>query len=853
MTVTPNDALIHRYAPMVDGRDELLDADGRVRDHWAELTEAYESLGVPEMARRRREIELLLEQDGVTYNVPTAHGRPQHAWTLDPIPFVVPGDEWTAIERGVIQRAELLDLVLQDIYGERRLLRAGVVPPAMIFADPQFFRACDGIRLPGEKQLVVYGADLARCTDGRWLVLGQRTQAPSGAAYAVENRRVLSRVFPQLFHTIEVQRLAPFIRALRSALVGAAPLGVDDPSIVILSPGALSETAFEHASLAAQLGYPLVEGSDLEVRGGRVGMRAIGGWVPVDVILRRVDAGFCDPLELRPESTLGIAGLLDACRTGAVSVVNTLGSGVLENAGLAGLMPALAKHLLGSELQLQPAASWWCGDDIGRSHVLANLGTFTVRPLSRWSLEHAIDTTHASAAELDELRRRIDAHPEQWVGQERVTPASAPVLGHEGIEPRAAVVRAFAVAHEGSYLAMSGGLARAARGANDPIVNPAGAISKDVWVLSTHPENETGFWLAEPDEPMHAPSGALPPRAAEYLFWLGRYAERAEATVRLLRTVSSRRDEFQKTAAGPGPASLVVLLEALTRVTGTYPGFVGDDAAALTHDPRNELFSLVVDERRPGTVAHAVRHMFDAINVVRDQLSVDTWLVVGSLQRELEALRHTTGDRDDAVTNVLDQLLHGLLSLSGLAQESMVRDHGWRFMDAGRRIERAVHVVTLVGSALGTERSAPAESLVLESVLTAAESIITYRRRYRSSARVSTAIDLLFRDAGNPRSLRFQIDRLTENLAVLRSEQASDPTSAEVPLIGELVRLVDHFNSERLAGPDEHGHRGELEWFVNAVRNELAAASNAISAVSFTRLLPQQPMVVPYETRRMVS
>ena len=846
MTALPIIDPIAGYRPFADGHDEMMDADGDIRDHWSGLATAYRALGVAELARRRDEIRTLLEQDGVTYNNPAEQPRQSGAWTLDPVPFIVPSSEWTVIERGMIQRAELLDLVLQDLYGERRLLRTGVVPPEMILSDPQFVRACDGIRLPGAKQLVVFGADLARSADGRWVAIGQRTQAPSGAAYALENRRVMSRVFAQLFRTTGVQRLAPFIESMRSALLGAVPDGVDDPSIVILSPGSLSETAFEHASMAAQLGYPLVQGSDLQSRNGRIGLRTVGGWVPVHVIMRRVDAGFCDPLELRSDSTLGIPGLTEACRAGTVSVVNTLGSGVLENAGLGGLMSTLAKHLLGTDLVLESVPSWWCGDPAGRSHVLAHLGELVVRPLSRSTLEHSIDTSQASAADIDDLRRRISARPDQWVGQERLVPGSAPVLTDTGIAPRATVLRTFAVAHGDSYVAMPGGLARA--GSSDlagPVTNLAGAESKDMWVIGSDAAHVIEFRPEKFHPAPTAPTDALPARAAEHLFWLGRYAERAEATVRLIRTINARRDEFDGAPLGPGPASLTILLEALTRITGTYPGFVGDDAPALLDDPTDELLSLVVDDRRPGTVAHAIRHMYDAIDVVRDQLSIDTWLVVGSLQRELERLEHGAGDPggEDATTSVLDALLHGLLALSGLANESMVRDQGWQFMEAGRRIERALHVTVLVGSALNTEHSAPVESLIVESVLTAGESIITARRRYRSHALASTTIDLLFTDGGNPRSLSFQLDRLGESLPLLPTHRAVGPMASALQLLGEVRQWVDGIDSRQLTQVDDTGYRRDLDRFVSTVRAKLSSVSNAVEAESFAKFRPQHAMV----------
>lgn len=836
-------------APSFDDHGSVAATGPGRLDPWAGVAAAYRTMGVGEMARRRDEIQRLLEQDGVTYNG-SADGRHHRSWMLDPVPFLVAGDEWERIERGMVQRAELLDLVLRDLYGERRLLRSGLVPPEMILSDPEFARPCDGVTIPGDKQLVVFGADLARTADGAWTTLGHRTQTPSGASYALENRRVLSRVFPQLFRASGVQRLTPFVEALRLALLAAAPAGVDDPSIAVLSPGSLSETAFEHAAIAAQLGIPLVQGSDFECRGGQVGLRTVGGWVRVHVILRRVDTSFCDPLALRSSSTLGIPGLMDACRAGTVSVVNTLGSGILENAGLAGLMATLSRHLLGSDLVLDPVPSWWCGDHAGRSHVLANLDTLIVRPLSRSTLGHAIDTARADATELDDLRRRILAHPGQWVGQERVVPATAPVFTGAAIEHRAAVLRTFAIAHAGSYVAMPGGLARTATSdPGMPITNRLGAGSKDTWVLTSGGRPQRDIVSSEPDVAAHIPVDALPARAAEHFFWLGRYAERAEATIRLIRTINSRRDEFDRSAPGPGPASLTVLLESLTRITGTYPGFVGDDAAALFDDPTEELFSLVVDERRPGTVAHAIRHMFEAIDVVRDQLSVDTWLVVGSMQRELQRLEQhvegdTTSDRDEATTTVLNALLRGLLSLSGLASESMVRDLGWHFMDAGRRIERALHVTSLVGSTLCAERSAAVESLVVDSVLAAGESIITSRRRFRAHALTSTTIGLLFDDGGNPRSVRFQLDQLATDLAVVYGADDETPRAA-MALVRQATSRLDATTTSTLAAVDDHGYRLQLDRFVSAMHADLRATADAIESKSFTRFRAQHPLIGP--------
>lgn len=852
-------ASAYAAAHRADTADELLDADGNVRDHWDGLASGYLRMGEAELRRRHDEIRLQLEREGVTYNTAELPGSRragltgQRPWALDPVPLPLPEAEWQFVERGVAQRAELLDRVLSDLYGERRLLRTGVVPPTMILPDPQYLRALHGVRVPGPRQLILAAVDLYRDADGGWRSLGHRTQAPSGMAYALENRRVMTRVFPALFQAAHVRRLAPFVRAYRSAIRAAAPPGVESPTVVVLSPGARSETAFEHAAIAARLGYPLVQGADLRIRAGRVWLKTISELLPVDVILRRVDALWCDPLELRPESTLGVPGLVDACRAGTVSVLNPLGGGVLENAGLLAILPGVARHVLGEELLLPTIDSWWCGDPTGRSHVLANLGRLVLRPLSRASLRHSIDTTGCSAAELDELRRRIEADPDLWVGQERSEPATSPVLVDGRLQPRPTVLRSFVVAEDGRYRIMPGGLARTAASADDTaIANRLGAVAKDMWVLGVEADSQADR------EPIRIAGAATTvastaSRAAENLFWLGRYAERAEATVRLLRRVEQLRADVSGDPDGPDRRALRHLLQATTRVTGTWPGFVGDDAEAGLAEPSGELISLLIDRSRPGTVAHAVDRMVAAIEAVRDQLSVDTWLVVGSLQRQLDGLDAPGPDPDEAMAVVLDGLLHGLLSLSGLATESMVRDQGWHFMDAGRRIERALHVAALVGDAIGPARDWTTEGLLLESVAAANESIVTYRRRYRWQARTTTLLDLLFADPGNPRSLRFQIDRLTDDLAHLRASRPTDDPPTATPLVLEVARRLQDTDTDTLADQGPNQTRPALIELVAMVRDRLSRASDAIADDYFTHQLPQRMVQTPIESPRSRS
>jgi len=845
MTISPPRDVLASYRPPAGAYDEMVTADGRVRGHWEHAGQVIDELGLEKLLVRRDDARRLLDDDGVTYNLIGSDGPTTTPWGLDPLPVLLTSEEWAGIEIGVIQRAELLNLVLTDLYGPRQLLRRGILPAELVLAHPGFLRECDQVVLPGPQQLFTTAADIARDSAGRCTVLADYTQSPSGAGYALENRVVCSRVFPSLYRDSQVHRLASFFRTLRAGLEAVAPPTAHDPRIVLLSPGQGSETAFEHAYLASYLGYPLVEGSDLTVRDGRVWLRSVGQLEPVDVILRRTDAWFCDPLELRADSKLGVPGLVEASRLGTVSIVNTLGSGVLESPGLLPYLPALAQHLLGEQLTLPSVPTWWCGTDDGRSHVLAHLEHLVVKPTARGIGASSMFPGELSAAERDDLRRRIEAHPAAWVGQEQVELASAPTLTAGGFESRRAVLRAFAVARHDTYAAMPGGLTRVAGRANGTrISNQAGAISKDTWVLASEPEKLSGFWLRT-GAPVAAidPEGSMSSRAAEHLFWLGRYAERAESIARLLRTAHDRRNDFAQSANPAGTECLDVLLVMLTRVSSAYPGFVGAGAADRIASPGAELFSLAVDEERSGTLADAVSHVLSNSYAVRDQLSTDTWMVVGTIDREISELRASDSDHQMVVQGTLGRILQSLLALSGLGAESMVRDPGWRFMYAGRRIERGLQLAALLRATVTVERSSATDSLLFESVLTAAESIITYRRRYRSQAQLATILDLLLVDADNPRSMAYQLEQLTVDLEHLPRLDRGTRRSEPERLVLEALTALRLADTVALARPAPDGARPELDSFLVRIIDLLRRASNAIDSERFVHLLPQRSLL----------
>ena len=841
--------MVHAYAAGTAHRgtarrwDEMVGYHGRVRRGWRELSALAETLGAEGLGRVCADSGRLLAEDGVTYR--PLGGAEERTWGLDPLPVLVDESEWAVLEHALAQRAELLERLLADLYGPRESIRSGLLPTEIVHAHPGFLRGWDQIPALGNRQLFLCGADLARGSDGAWCVIADRVQAPSGAGYAMANRRVVSRVLPTLHRQSEIHRLGPFFHAMRLGLEQAAPRTAEAPRVVLLTPGTQSETAFEQSFLSSLLGYPLVRGSDLVVADGRVWQRALGRLEQVDVILRRVDSWYCDQLDLLTESQLGVPGLIEAARLGTVTVLNALGSGVLENPGLLPFLPGLAKLLLDEPLRLKAVPTWWCGDPAARGHVLARLDELVVKPIARGVSRTLLHGAELTAAQRDDLRRRIEAEPYAWVGQEYVACSTAPAVVPDGLAPRDLLWRTFAVATSSGYRLMTGGLAQVRTAADGLTERKVAPITKDVWVRNTRGAPVVEPWVREATPSQIHPL-TVSPRVTEDMFWLGRYAERAEDTARLLRAVIDRWADFQNSPEPAGAEALRVLLAGLTRVTSTFPGFTGEEADRRTGAPQGELGALLLDTWREGTLAYAVRRLSEVAGDVREQLSADTWLVFGGLERQLQRLAAPAQGPAAWVgpgietSTALGRVLEGLLALSGLASESLVRDTGWRFLDLGRRVERAQHVAALLAAMLGTERDAQTESLVVESVLIAGESIITYRRRYAARAGVGTVFDLLLTDRENPRAVAYQLDRLGRTVERLPGDGGRIATlRSDVIELRARLRAAD---TAELARADGAGVRVGLRHLLGDLAEGLARLAADVEANFFTHPAPQRPL-----------
>jgi uncharacterized circularly permuted ATP-grasp superfamily protein/uncharacterized alpha-E superfamily protein len=812
------DHLLGDYRPPAGVFDELLEPAGEPRPQWSSVLAAFDRLGRTGLKLRWENARRLLREHGVTYNIYGDAQGLERLWELDLVPLVIAPEEWTRIEAGLIQRTRLLNLILADFYGPQRLLREGLLPPALVQANPGFIRPCHGLTPPRGCHLLMHAVDLARSPDGRWWVLADRTQAPSGAGYALENRVILSRLFPDEFQQCRVQRLAGFFQVFRDALHRLAPARANRPNIVLLTPGPYNETYFEHAYLARYLGFPLVEGGDLTVRDRVVFLKTLEGLQRVDVILRRVDDTFCDPLELRADSFLGVAGLLEAARAGNVAIANPLGAGAVEMPALLPFLPALSRALLDEELRLPSVATWWCGQADEFKYVRDHLDRLVVKRAFPSLTGEPVFGVRLAGKERAAVVEAMHAAPQEFVGQEQVALSTAPVWVTDRFEARPLVIRTYVCATEDGFCVMPGGLTRISDAVDDPVVSAqSGGRSKDTWVPGDGQPGPPTLLRNEPDLIRHERAPAeVPSRVADNLFWLGRYAERLEDTVRILRCVLARLVGEAGYEEAPELNALVQLLVRLDLL----PSRLGERFTGGGLE--REVLLLIYQKHRLGTVHEVLDRLRQIAFVVRDRFSADSWRIFHQLQTDA---RTRPGRLPAAETlALLNRLLLDLAAFSGMEMENMTRGHGWRFLDIGRRLERAVNVLTLTQAGLAVE--AAGES-ALGPMLEIADSVMTYRRRYFAQPQLATALHLLVADDSNPRSLAFQLRALAQHAANLPG--GPTPATGEREQLVRLGDAVDAIDLGAVAGEASSSAREALPGQLAEIAQDLRVFSNALT------------------------
>ena len=803
------------YAPLSGRPDEYLAPDGSPRGAWPRLLERLGRLSEPEMMARFVSAERHIRDAGISFRV---YGdQREHAWPLGSLPLVIEAAEWRALSEGLVQRAELMEMILADVYGPGDLVAGGFLPAALVAGSPEFLRPLHGITPPGGRFLKLYAADLGRAPDGRWQVLADRTQAPSGMGWALENRMVLARTFPDFFDELRVERFPAFFQAFREGLAAGAERA--DPRICLLTSGPYSSTYVEQAALARYLGLLLVEGDDLVMQDGRLHVRTVSGLKRADALWRRIDADFLDPLELNPASRLGVPGILDALRNGSLVMCNIPGSGLCESGALGAYLPGIARRLLGEALKLDGPPTWWCGDPDGLAHVRDNLDALTLRPAAtpqRGAGRDAILGPRALAADRERTVAALRDRPFDYVGQDLGPLATMPGWERTAaglrLVPRPFVLRVFAARTPSGWQVMPGGFCRVAEGEDlDPTELRLGIRAADVWVLSEKPV-DAGNLVQSRVPRVRRIAGHLPSRAADGLFWFGRYTERAEAVIRLvvahLRSIGDAvATDIRGGPHGPTAERIRTLLTEWGAASAA-----GLPTAALAQE------ALTGRDVRGSARAHIESARRNAA-MLRNRLSGEAWRVLADLV-ELLSLDPARSFTESQLLGRAERALSHLSALSGLSQENLNRAAGWHFVDLGRRIERAINTCDFA-LALAHDEANPE---CLGVMLALCDSQISYGARYLEGVALDPVRDLVLLDPYNPRSIAFQAEAIARHLSELPALSADGIPEPQCRLAS---RIVAEFRASEAADFDAVG--------MARMEAELERLADSIAARYFAR------------------
>lgn len=824
-----------RLVPAHEGHwDELRDASGALREPWRQFFERLGEDGIARLEGHRASVAQQIRDNDISYNVYADNGEPR-AWALDMLPFLISEAEWAHIERGVTQRAQLLNAIVADIYGPQTLLQGGRLPPALVFGHPGYLRSVTGYAPPGGHFLQVVAVDLARAPNGEWTVMAHRTEAPSGLGYALENRLIVSSLFADPFRSMHVSRLAPSYSQLISTLVQAARATMRDdspradasPHIALLTPGPFSETYFEHVFLARYLGVTLVEGKDLTVRGDMLYLKTLAGLERVHVVLRRLDDAFCDPVELRADSTIGVPGLLQVMRAGNVIVSNVPGAGFVESPALHGFLPGIAQVLFDEDLVLPSVATWWCGERAAREHAFAHLDEAFVVPTWPHAVRDAAPGAQQGRQRLDAWRERIEAAPGAYTIQQAQRFSCTPRYEEGTIGTRPSVLRAYAIADaNGGWHVMPGGFTRLAAERQATVSMQYGGSSVDTWVLSSQPTS-TFTLLPSPLQPadLARKHRTVSSRAAENLFWAGRYGERAENNVRLLRFILGSLEGNDAQALFPTLVELAL-----------YCGLVQPGDMFVPHTPQafeRALVANLSESTGAASIGQNLSYQARANGEVRGRLSNDHWRTILAARNDfrdaLQALLPAAGSngaaqqtqaqvqmqaplkmqgqadgsasgasRYDRVTlmNALERLSVQLSAISGAQGDRMTRDEAWRLLFAGRHIERVSAMCAFVR--IVADKGQLATPAGFDLLLQLFDSTLTYRALYPGRFEVPALLDLLVIEPTNPRGIYGVYERLRKKLDEIAVAAGSTrhrpfaelmPPAASLPTLASLCEL----------------------------------------------------------------
>jgi len=812
--------------------DELFDDSNNIREYWKEILNDIETAGLEKLQAKQEEIDWHLDDNGVTYNTyDDLDGQVNRAWSLDPIPFVISENEWGEIKKGLVQRAKLFNLILKDLYSDQKLIKENIVPAEVIYGHKGFATEVYNFGKKENFHLYFYATDIARGPDGKMWVIKDKTQAPSGLGYAIENRLTMNIISTDLYPNIEINRLSSFIAELKEVLTKLT--NGDISAAALLTPGPHNETYFEHAYLSSHLGINMVQGGDLLSKNGSLWLKSLSGLKKINTLLRRVDDRFCDPLELKNNSQLGVAGLVESMRQDNLNILNPIGSAILENVGLNPFMEKIAQYFLNEELILPQIATWWCGQEKELQFVLKNLQSFIIKKIDRSEGVEVYFAKNMSPEELEALKILLKKNPNQYVAQEEVDFSTAPYYYDRKIEPRNAVIRTYSLKKDDTYVVMDGGLVRVSNIKDTLLVSSKnGGTSKDLWILGKDTKNVSPINFLS-SKFVQTSINEIPTPKAENLFWLGRYLARSVSTTRLILHVIKKITNFYRYEVVTSKESQKILQDALTHMTMTYPGFMDKNKQEnLEVFPMQEITSLIKDTMRSGSLAFTFSMLSSANISLKDLLTFELWKLFERMQKEWHEFINRTNDHTLQIASELDKFLIYQMAYKELVRESLFKEQGLILYDIGGNIENALLLISKARSILCLKLEKSVGNDVLEGMLNSLGSFNAYRAHYKSSLTLKNVVDFLLLNTQFPKSLRYITESLLQEFQSL--PKANSCASSKAPIIRAKEILTNTSAQDILLSSDDEGVYVKLDAMLAEISDLYLACSDKFSHTYFS-------------------
>ena len=811
--------------------DEMFDTKCGIRPHWTDIINGLDNAGIKQLELKQLEIDWRLEDNGVTYNIYNDPEGTNRRWNLDPIPLVLTSSEWDEISKGLKQRAKLLNLIFKDLYTEQKLIKEGIIPAEIIFGHKGFIPEVFNFENIDYYSMRFYATDISRGPDGKFWVINDRTQSPSGLGYAVENRLTMNSICDDLYPNVKILKMANFIEGFKNMLKSLSPSNQDNPLIALLTPGPLNETYFEHSYISSFLDLNLVQGEDLLVKNNQLWLKSLNGLRKVDTLIRRVDSQYCDPLELRNDSQLGVAGLVNVVRKDNLSMINPIGVGILENIGLNPFMKNIAKFLLDEELILPQIATWWCGQEKELDFVLGNIRNLIIKRIDRTDNIEIHFTQKLNDSDLNNLIEKIKEHPHYYVGQEIIDFSTTPSFTKGKIEPRNTVIRSFAYLHENEYHIMPGGLIRVSPTKDSLVVsNQKGGTSKDLWILGED-ENFIGNNIFKNRSFIDSRLENISTKRAENLFWLGRYLTRAIITARMVRFNLKNMLNLTRYDNTNSKKTNNILNIALTHLTMTYPGFL-DGKSVLQ---LREIISIIRDKNRVGTLSFTLSMLSNSNTNVKNLLTMEAWRIYEKLQKEWSSYSKREIYSNKEHINELDKLLIYLMAYKELIDESIFKEQGLILYDIGSKIEISQLLISKLRSLLTIKLDKLIEYDILDSMLNSYESYNSYRAYYKSSLALENVLDFLIFNTKYPKSLIYIINQLLADLRELpKNGNTSHLSNFEEPVF-KVFSMITLTTTKKLLETNEDDYvYKNLDEFLSNLSDLLTKTSEELTKTYFS-------------------